>query len=426
VVFKSFYFLREENVDNKENEYFYKVAISDPNQIDNILRYVFNDKKSDQIKKSLEDYKAIIDRTGQAPALFPFIDGLTPTKPWTTSDQAASELALKNYTLAKFSLNIDNVDTFSEDGLLAGYRERVYQGDLPPQNMATFGHKNDIHLLMRRLETREESMLSTGLASFDKYFKFRKKSVVLGVGITGVGKSIFCANIAMQQVLAGNRVLYISTEMSEDEVADRIFRSYFKVEKLTDQVLLSSPEIKGELRIIKVAADEATAYDFKPYIKEFQPDLVVLDYLGQMTTNQKYSGDYEKYGFVAAEIDNLANQMDVPIFTVSQSNRSSQTKEGGSLERVGHTGIGDSHKILRPMAVAFNIQRTSDDQSLDTYTIDLFKNRFGHSGVAFSLSIDFKTMRISDCLLPEVPFALAAKSPKPPKSALPGLTRRAV
>ena len=148
-----------------------------------------------------------------------------------------------------------------------------------------------------------------------------------------------------------------------------------------------------------------------------------------MTTNQKYAGDYEKYGFVAAEIDNLANQMDVPIFTVSQSNRSSQTKEGGSLERVGHTGIGDSHKILRPMAVAFNIQRTSDDQFLDTYTIDLFKNRFGQSGVAFSLCIDFKTMLISDCLpqeSPVAPFALATKSPKPPKSVLPGLTRKAV
>jgi KaiC/GvpD/RAD55 family RecA-like ATPase len=405
---------------DKESEYFYKAAISQPALIDNVNRFVFNTKTTSKYKNSLLLFQKSKDDGGQVPAVFPFIDSITPASTWAKADQIAFEDTLGKYTRSKFQTDIDDVDAGSEDSLLADYRDRVYQGDLPPENVGTYGSKADIYNLTKKLAKNKEAMIPTGLKSLDKYFGFRKKAVVIAIGITGIGKSIFCTNLAMQQLKAAKRVLYISTEMEQEDVADRIFRAYYEVETLGNEVLLTRPEISGSLRIVKVMADVAVASDFKSYIRDFKPDFVVIDYLGQMTTNQKYASDYEKYGLVSNEIDTLARTMDVPIFTVSQSNRSTQTKEGASSDKVGHAAIGDSHKILRPVAVAFNILRTSEDAQVDAFTIDLFKNRFGQSGVSFNLFVDYKKMLIADSLIPSQPAPVVMKPKTTKPAGLPG------
>ncbi len=213
---------------------------------------------------------------------------------------------------------------------------------------------------------KTEEKIPFDLEFFNKITKGGLPNKTLNVALagTGVGKSLFMCHVTSSCLLQGKNVLYITMEMAEEKIAERIDANLLNVpiQKLHDlpramyenKISALSKKTQGKLIIKEYPTASAHVGHFKALLNELElkrnikPDIIFIDYLN-ICASQRYKGSivnsYTYVKAIAEELRGLAVETNVPIVTATQTTRS---------------GFGSSDVDLTDTSESFGLPATAD------------------------------------------------------------------
>ena len=230
---------------------------------------------------------------------------------------------------------------------------------------------------------------------------------------TGVGKSLFMCNMAATNLMDGKKVLYITAEMAEERIAQRIDANLLDVnikdlenlDRATYEKKVAKIRDKTEGRLIIKEYPTATAnVGHIRYLlnelklkRKFIPDIIYIDYLNIMCSQRlKYGANVNSYLYIksiAEELRGLAVEKDVPIVTATQTTRSGSTNSDPGLE-----DTSESFGLPATVDFMFAVISSEELASLNQLMIKQLKNRFNDllSNRRFVVGVDRSKMRLYD------------------------------
>ena len=263
---------------------------------------------------------------------------------------------------------------------------------------------------------RKEEKIEFDLEYFNKITKGGLPNKTLNVALagTGVGKSLFMCHVASSVLLQGRNVLYITMEMAEERIAERIDANLLNV---PIQDLADLPEnmfeskinnliskTTGQLIIKEYPTASAHAGHFRSLINElalkksFRPDIVFVDYLN-ICASERYRGNstvnsYSYIKSIAEELRGLAVETEVPIVSATQTTRS-----GFGSSDVDLTDTSESFGLPATADLMFALISTDELEGMGQIMVKQLKNRYNDPTVnkRFIIGIDRAKMRLYDC-----------------------------
>ena len=270
----------------------------------------------------------------------------------------------------------------------------------------------------QRYETyhKKESKIPFDLDYFNKITKggLPNKTLNIALAGTGVGKSLFMCHVASSVLLQGKNVLYITLEMAEEKIAERIDANLLDV-NIRDLVEL--PRQVFDTKVSKVAAKTQGTLIIKEYPtasahsghfksllndlalkKSFRPDIIFIDYLN-ICASSRYRGaigvnSYSYIKAIAEELRGLAVEAKVPIVSATQTTRS-----GYGSSDVELTDTSESFGLPATADLMFALISTDELEELGQIMVKQLKNRYNDPTVnkRFVVGIDRAKMRLYDC-----------------------------
>ena len=238
------------------------------------------------------------------------------------------------------------------------------------------------------------------------------KTLNIALAGTGVGKSLFMCHLASAYLLQGLNVLYITLEMAEERIAERIDANLLDVtmEDLHDmpkqlyegKMTKLREKTQGQLIIKEYPTASAHSGHFKSLMNElalkksFRPDVIFIDYLNICASSRFKGGNISSYFYVKAiaeELRGLAVEFNVPIFSATQTNRTGFVSTDIGLEDT-------SESFGLPATADFMFALISNDEleGLGQMKIKQLKNRYNDPSInrAFIVGVDKSKMRLYD------------------------------
>ena len=262
---------------------------------------------------------------------------------------------------------------------------------------------------------RVETKIPFDLAMFNKITKggLTNKSLNVALAGTGVGKSLFMCHVAAATLLQGKNVLYITCEMSEEKIAERIDANLLGVPiqdigSLPQQMYESKvtnlmKKTNGKLIIKEYPTASAHVGHFRSLLsdlslkKNFRPDIIFVDYLN-ICTSQRFKANFvNSYTLVkgiAEELRGLAVEQGVPVVSATQTTRSGY----GSTD-VDLTDTSESFGLPATADLMFALISTEESEQLGQILVKQLKNRYNDLTInkRFAVGIDRAKMRLYDC-----------------------------
>ena len=263
---------------------------------------------------------------------------------------------------------------------------------------------------------RIEDKIPFDLEFFNKITKGGLPNKTLNVALagTGVGKSLFMCHFASSVLLQGKNVLYITCEMAEEKIAERIDANLLNVpiqdlvdlpkQMFDNKVTNLSKKTQGTLIIKEYPTASAHAGHFKSLLNElalkksFRPDIIFIDYLN-ICASSRYRGNsnINSYTFVKAiaeELRGLAVEFNVPIVSATQTTRS-----GYGSSDVELTDTSESFGLPATADLMFALISTEELEGLGQILVKQLKNRYNDPTIhkRFIVGIDRAKMRLYDC-----------------------------
>ena len=269
-----------------------------------------------------------------------------------------------------------------------------------------------------RYETyhRKEEKISFDLEYFNKVTKggLPNKTLNIALAGTGVGKSLFMCHVASSVLLQGKNVLYITMEMAEERIAERIDANLLNVpiQEIIDlpkmmfesKVNNLAKKTQGTLIIKEYPTASAHAGHFKSLLNElalkksFRPDIIFIDYLN-ICASSRYRGNstvnsYSYIKAIAEELRGLAVEANVPIVSATQTTRS-----GYGSSDVELTDTSESFGLPATADFMFALISTDELEELGQIMVKQLKNRYNDPTIhkRFIVGIDRAKMRLYDC-----------------------------
>jgi hypothetical protein len=230
---------------------------------------------------------------------------------------------------------------------------------------------------------------------------------------SGGGKSLAMCDVAASHLRRGKNVLYITLELAEERIAERIDANLMNVEvnrikeMSRDEYITKIDNIAakshGKLFIKEYPPGSAHAGHFRALIEElkvkknFVPDIIYIDYLGICASSRvKMNGSMNSYSYlkyVSEELRGLGVEFDVPVVTAGQVNRS-----GFATSDFDLTSISDSMGIVHTCDLILGIIRTEELDELGQIMWKQLKNRFGDIGyyTRFVVGVNRAKMKLYD------------------------------
>lgn len=253
--------------------------------------------------------------------------------------------------------------------------------------------------------------LSTGIPSMDAALGggYMKKTLNLISAPSHGGKSALLACISANMVLAGNNVLYITLEMSEEETAKRIDANILDIDINTfDEVPIDTITSKfnavkdqlGELIIKEYPAGTFNTLHLEGLMSElstkgFVPDAIMIDYLGLMassrTTLANSGGTYMYVKQIAEECHGFSKKYDLPVVSAAQLNRSAF----GNTD-VGMENISESIGLAATADTMVAMIATEQMRELNQVMVKFLKNRNTGMLDGIMLESNYPKMRYTD------------------------------
>ena len=263
---------------------------------------------------------------------------------------------------------------------------------------------------------QKENRIPFDLEYFNKITKggLVNKSLNIALAGTGVGKSLFMCHMASSVLLSGSNVLYITMEMAEEKIAERIDANLLNVpiQDLVDlprssfenKVATLNKKTQGQLIIKEYPTASAHSGHFKALLSElslkksFRPDIIFVDYLN-ICASSRYKGSaninsYTLVKSIAEELRGLAVEAEVPIVSATQTTRS-----GYGSSDVDLTDTSESFGLPATADLMFALISTEELEQLGQIMVKQLKNRYNDISVfkRFVIGIDRAKMRLYDC-----------------------------
>lgn len=260
-----------------------------------------------------------------------------------------------------------------------------------------------------------QERIPIGIEYFDKITKggIPKKTLTVCMAGTNVGKSLFMCSSACNMLEAGHNVLYITMEMAEERIAERLDANLLNIalddiegipkNTFFNKIKAIGEKTKGKLFVKEYPTASAHAGHFESLLKElaikksFVPDVIFIDYLNICcSVRYKAGGNVNSYTMIksiAEELRGLAVKHKVPIISATQTNRTGFTSSDPGLENT-------SESFGLPATADFMFSLTTDDQleQLGQLMVKQLKNRFATKNKIkrFVVGVDYDKMRIYD------------------------------
>ncbi len=263
---------------------------------------------------------------------------------------------------------------------------------------------------------RKEDKIPFDLEFFDKITKggLPNKTLNIALAGTGVGKSLFMCHVASSVLLQGKNVLYITLEMAEEKIAERIDANLLNVniQDITDlprpmfesKVSNLAQKTQGTLIIKEYPTASAHSGHFKALLNElalkksFKPDIIFIDYLNICASSRYRAGsNVNSYSFIKAiaeELRGLAVETNLPIVSATQTTRS-----GFGSSDVDLTDTSESFGLPATADLMFALISTEELEGLNQIMVKQLKNRYNDPTIfkRFVVGIDRAKMRLYDC-----------------------------
>ena len=262
---------------------------------------------------------------------------------------------------------------------------------------------------------RIEERIPFDLDFFNKITKggLPPKTLNIALAGTGVGKSLFMCHMAANCLSQGKNVLYITLEMAEERIAERIDANLMNVsmedlqslakQMFTDKMSKITKKTKGKLIVKEYPTATAHSSHFRGLIKElaikksFRPDIIFIDYLNICASSRfKGAQNVNSYMYVKAiaeELRGLAVETNVPIMSATQTTRS-----GFVSTDVGLEDTSESFGLPATADLMFALISTEELEELNQICVKQLKNRYNDPTMnkRFVIGIDRAKMRLYD------------------------------
>jgi replicative DNA helicase len=230
---------------------------------------------------------------------------------------------------------------------------------------------------------------------------------------TNVGKSLFMCHCAASNVSKGKNVLYITMEMAEERIAERIDANLLNVsldelsllprdvyEKKVERVKSATP---GKLIIKEYPTASAGSAHFRHLLNElklkknFVPEIIYIDYLNICASSRlKYGANVNSYTYIKAiaeELRGLAVEFNVPIVSATQTTRSGFTSSDIGLE-----DTSESFGLPATADLMIALISTEELQEMNQLMVKQLKNRYGDPAIhrRFVIGVDRAKMKLYD------------------------------
>jgi replicative DNA helicase len=263
---------------------------------------------------------------------------------------------------------------------------------------------------------RKEEKIEFDLEYFNKITKggLPNKTLNIALAGTGVGKSLFMCHVASSVLLQGRNVLYITLEMAEERIAERIDANLLNVpiqdigelpkQMFESKVINLSKKTQGQLIIKEYPTASAHSGHFKALLNElalkksFRPDIIFIDYLNICSSSRFRGGSnvnsYTLVKSIAEELRGLAVEFNVPIVSATQTTRS-----GYGSSDVELTDTSESFGLPATADLMFALISTEELEGLGQILVKQLKNRYNDPTIhkRFVVGIDRAKMRLYDC-----------------------------
>ena len=262
---------------------------------------------------------------------------------------------------------------------------------------------------------RLEEKVEFDLDMFNKITEggLSNKTLNIALAGTGVGKSLFMCHMASAAISKGKNVLYITLEMSEERIAERIDANLMNIPiqelgdlskaMYDDRIKKINDKIEGRLIVKEYPTASAHSGHFKALINElklkrsFFPDIIFIDYLNICSSSRFRAGSsansYTIIKSIAEELRGLAVEQDVPIVSATQTTRGGYDNSDVSL-----TDTSESFGLPATADLMFAIISTEELEQLGQFMIKQLKNRYADPtrNKRFMIGVDRARMKLFD------------------------------
>jgi archaellum biogenesis ATPase FlaH len=260
-----------------------------------------------------------------------------------------------------------------------------------------------------------ESRIRFDLDIFNKITKggLPIKTLNIALAGTGVGKSLFMCHVAASCISQGHNVLYITLEMAEEKIAERIDANLLNID-LNELHTISKKDyerkfdalrnkVQGKLIIKEYPTAAASSLHFRALLSElalkknFKPDIIFIDYLNICSSARIKPGasvnSYTYIKSIAEELRGLAVEYSVPIVSATQTTRSGFTNSDPGLE-----DTSESFGLPATADFMFALVTNEELESLNQILVKQLKNRYSDPNTfkRFVIGVDRAKMRLYD------------------------------
>ena len=309
--------------------------------------------------------------------------------------------------------------------IIDGKHEQLTKGALPDLLTKALGVGFDLKVGHDYVENAgeryefyhtEEDRLPFDLEYFNTITKggVPRKTLNIALAGTGVGKSLFMCHVASSALVQGFNVLYITMEMAEERIAERIDANLLdvpidqldKISKDRFSLMVSNIAKKttGKLIIKEYPTGSAHSGHFRALLNElklkrqFEPDLIFIDYLNICASSRMkgMGGAINSYSYIKAiaeELRGLAVEFDIPIFSATQTTRS-----GYSNSDIGLEDTSESFGLPATADLMFALISTEELEQQGQFMVKQLKNRYNDptQHKRFVIGVDRSKMRLFD------------------------------
>ena len=328
-----------------------------------------------------------------------------------TTEQFCKDKAVYNAIVEGISIidgkdkkrDADAIPSILTDALAVGFDNRVGHDYLEDT-----GERFDYY-------HKIEEKIPFDLELFNKVTKggLPPKTLNIALAGTGVGKSLFMCHVAANCLSQGKNVLYITLEMAEERIAERIDANLMNIsiddlhelpkQMFDDKIAKIIKKTSGKLIVKEYPTASAHTAHFRGLIKElaikktFKPDIIFVDYLN-ICASSRFKGaqnvnSYMYIKAVAEELRGLAVETNVPIMSATQTTRSGFTSTDIGLE-----DTSESFGLPATADFMFALISTEELEELNQIAVKQLKNRYNDPTIAkrFVLGIDRAKMKLFD------------------------------
>jgi replicative DNA helicase len=261
----------------------------------------------------------------------------------------------------------------------------------------------------------EEEKIPFDLEYFNKITKggLPNKTLNILLAGTGVGKSMFMCHHASSCLLMGKNVLYLTLEMSEEKIAERIDANTLNIpikdipslskKQFSTKIERLKNKTNGKLIVKEYPTASAHVGHFRHLLqeldikKDFRPDMIFIDYLNICASHRVRPGSgansYTLVKSIAEELRGLAVEFDVPIVSATQTTRSGY----GSTD-IGLEDTSESFGLPATADLMFALITSEELEELDQMVVKQLKNRYNDPTIfkRFVIGVDRSRMKFYD------------------------------